>query len=104
MDRGPGHDARHRAARSPTRLLGSFAPGAAGLALCVGVPAAARPGTTTHPEVAHGVGAGLLPRVRGLAGGARAVAHRRAAVRLLSPARPASPASRPASSERPPHA
>ncbi|MFF8385783.1 hypothetical protein ACF053_19340 [Streptomyces kanasensis] len=105
LDRAPERDARHRAAgRSLAWLLVSFALGAAGLALCVGVPAAARPGTTTYAEVGFGVGAGLLLWVHGLVGGVRAVAHFRTAVRLLSPVRPVPRAARPASSARPPHA
>ncbi|MFJ8694886.1 hypothetical protein [Streptomyces roseolilacinus] len=106
LDRAPDRDARHRAAGpSLTWLLVSFALCAAGLGLCVAVPVSARPGTTTYAEVAYGVGAGFLLWLTGLAGAAKAVAHYRLAVRLLSPAPPAPrPAARPASSEHPPPA
>ncbi|MCP9944925.1 hypothetical protein LUX12_09300 [Streptomyces somaliensis] len=106
LDRAPAHDARHRApGASLAWLLVSFALCAAGLGLCVAVPATARPGTTTYAEVAYGVGAGFLLWLTGLAGAAKAVGHYRLAVRLLSPGPPAPRrAGRPASSARPPHA
>ncbi|MCP9986812.1 hypothetical protein LUX01_09030 [Streptomyces sudanensis] len=106
LDRDPAHDARHRApGLSLVWLLVSFALCAAGLWLCLAVPASARPGTTTYAEVGYGVGAGLLLWITGLVGAAKAVAHYRLAVRLLSPGPPAPRrAGRPASPARPPRA
>ncbi|CAL9505601.1 hypothetical protein [Streptomyces sp. enrichment culture] len=102
LDAAPARDARHRApGRSLAWLLVSFALCAAGLWICVAVPYAARPGSTTYAEVAYGVGAGLLLWVNGLAGAVKAAAHHRLAVRLLSPG---PRAARSASSGRPPHA
>ncbi|MEV5445027.1 hypothetical protein AB0N23_21185 [Streptomyces sp. NPDC052644] len=98
----PARDARHRApGRSLAWLLVSFALGAAGLWICLAVPYTARPGSSSYTGVAYGVGAGLLLWVHGLAGAAKAVAHYRLALRLVSPG---PPAARSASSERPPHA
>lgn len=114
LDHAPARDARHRApGLSLAWLLVSFALCAAGLWLCVVVPVSARPGATTYAEVVYGVGAGFLLWLTGLAGAAKAVAHYRLAVRLLSPAPPAPlpdarsaprPDARSASSELPPPA
>ncbi|WP_374986243.1 hypothetical protein [Streptomyces fradiae] len=105
LDRAPGPDARHRApGLSLAWLLVSFALCAAGLWICLAVPAGARPGEDSYAGVVYGMGAGLLLWLSGLAGAAKAVAHYRLAVRFLSPARPApaSPGGRSASPERPP--
>ncbi len=105
LDAAPARDARHRApGLTLAWLLVSFALCAAGLWLCLAVPASARRGTDTYAEVAYGMGAGLLLWVTGLVGTVRAVAHHRLAVRLFSPVRAAPRAGRPASSEHPPHA
>lgn len=105
LDHAPAHDARHRApGASLVWLLVSFALCAAGLGLCVAVPASARPGTTTYAEVAYGMGAGFPLWLTGLVGAAKAVGHYRLAVRLLSTGPPAPRrAGRPASSAPPPH-
>ncbi|MEV3992126.1 hypothetical protein AB0J57_24765 [Streptomyces sp. NPDC049837] len=85
LDPSPVHDARFRApGMSLAWLLSAFVLCAAGLGLAFAVPALARPGDTTYPEVAYAMGAGLILWVHGLIGAAKAVAHRRLVLRLAA--------------------
>ncbi|GAA4904699.1 hypothetical protein ACFPM3_29810 [Streptomyces coeruleoprunus] len=100
LDRDPVRDARHREpVLSVVWLVLPFLMCAAGLWICVAVPATARPGSSTYAEVAYGMGAGIILWVAGLIGVTKAVTHYRLAVRLFGVS--ARRAGRSASSARP---
>jgi hypothetical protein len=105
LERDPERDRRLRMpGTSLAWLLLSFALGAVGLALCVIVPASARPGRETYGMVALVMGVGMVAWLTALSGAASALAHRRWVVGvLMGPAgRISSTDGRSASSEPPP--
>ncbi|MCB5182530.1 hypothetical protein [Streptomyces antimicrobicus] len=74
--------------RSLAWLLVSCVPGAAGLWLALGTALRARPGVTTYGEVTYLMGLGTILWLTGLLGAAKAAAHYRWALRVLTPRAP----------------
>ncbi|MFF1835257.1 hypothetical protein ACFVXE_13765 [Streptomyces sp. NPDC058231] len=85
LDRDPAGDARLRAPGiGLVWMLSSIALCAAGLYLCVAVPAGAEAGEDTYGTIALGMGLGLIAWLLGLIGVTKAFAHRRWALRVLA--------------------
>ncbi|MFJ7325663.1 hypothetical protein ACIQVN_05330 [Streptomyces cyaneofuscatus] len=85
LDRDPQRDRELRLPGvSLVWLLLSFVLAAGGLALCVIVPASARPGDDTYGVVALIMGLGMVAWLTGLIGAVKAVAHRRWVLRVLA--------------------